>query len=135
MKQPVHTCCAVSAAQRSKLAWSVCKRLRLFEGKGASFVTVIYTACAACLALQKPIFLVGLTLIVFGSTLGTGIWDICVAAVLCLPYILPNLARAACMCFAVVLVWGANHKVRVCFEHAVARPQAAACWDLFRTEL
>jgi len=108
MKETVEICCAVGAAQSSKLSWPVSKRLELFEDKEASFLTVIYSSYAIYLALQKPFFSYGVTLLFFGITFGTGIWEVYVEPVLWLPYILPNLARAAWLFFAFFFMWGMN---------------------------
>jgi hypothetical protein len=108
MKETVEICCAVSAAQSSKLAWPVSKRLELFQDTEASFLTVIYSSYAIYLALQKPFFSLGVTAIFGCIGLGAGVYEIHLDPIVYLPFILPNLARAAWMLFALFFVFVMN---------------------------
>ena len=108
MKETVDICCAISAAQSSKFILPVSKRLKLFEDKEASFLTVIYSSYAIYLALQKPFFSFGVQFIFFVIPLGVAIFEIFQDPVLNLPYIIPNLTRAAWLFFAMMFVFVFN---------------------------
>jgi hypothetical protein len=107
MKEKVDIVCAVSAAQSSKYILPVSKRLELFEDKEASFLTVIYSSAAMYLALQKPIFSLGLQFIYFCLPFGTALYQTfanSASTTRYLPFIIPNYVRACWMLFSILLV-------------------------------
>jgi hypothetical protein len=105
IKETVEICRAISAAQSSKLILPVSKRLKLFEDKEASFLTVIYSSYAIYLALQKPFFSFGIQFIFGSIALGIGVYQIFTDPVRNLPFILPNFARCLWMLFAMCSVF------------------------------
>jgi hypothetical protein len=107
MKEKVDIISAVSAAQSSKYILPVSKRLELFEDKEASFLTVIYSSAAMYLALQKPIFSLGIQFIYFCLPFGTALYQTFANSANTtryLPFIIPNYVRACWMLFSILLV-------------------------------
>ena len=94
MKETVEISCAVCAAQSSKLALPVSKRLELFEDKEASFLTVIYSSYAIYIALQKPFFSLLVQSIFIIIAFGVGLSEVLSDPAANLPYIFPNFVRA-----------------------------------------
>jgi hypothetical protein len=76
----------------------------LFEDKDASFLTVVYSSYAIYLALQKPIFSLGISFIYLAMPLGIAIYQSFDDPVRYLPFIIGNYTRACWMISSIALV-------------------------------